>query len=202
MSSPDTTAPLIVGIGGSVSGATAADRALSFALRMAAADGMRVLQFVGPSIVLPMYLAGAEHRTAEAGALIAALRQAHGVILASPAYHGSLSGSLKNVLDYVEDMRSDPEIYLEGRAVGLIAAAPGWRGAGTALSAMRSIVHALRGWPTPMGIAINEREVQFSGDGTPRDEGIATQLQIMSSQVVAFARLRHRPGRDIRDVAA
>ena len=52
--------------------------------------------------------------------MIAALRRANGVILSTPCYHGSVSGLVKNALDYTEDMCKDPEPYLDGRAVGLI----------------------------------------------------------------------------------
>jgi multimeric flavodoxin WrbA len=37
------------------------------------------------------------------------LRRAHGIIVASPGYHGSMSGLVKNALDYAEDMRDDDD---------------------------------------------------------------------------------------------
>jgi hypothetical protein len=74
---------------------------------------------------------------------------------------------VKNVLDYVEDLRADIRLYLDGRAVGCVAMALGWQATVTTLTALRSIVHALRGWPTPLGAALNSVEVTFDGSGAP-----------------------------------
>jgi FMN reductase len=136
-----------------------------------------------------MYAPERPDRSREAQELVAALRDADGVILSSPGYHGSLSGLLKNALDYTEDMREDPLPYFEGRAVGLIACAFGWQATGSTLAAMRSIVHALRGWPTPLGVAINSSDGAFdSADG--RNTAVVSQLNIMARQVVEFAQMR------------
>ena len=72
---------------------------------------------------------------------------------------------MKNALDYTEDMCKDAEPYLDGRAVGLIVCGHGWQSTGVVLSAFRSIVHALRGWPTPMGVAINTLVERFDEKG-------------------------------------
>ena len=122
--------------------------------------------------------------------MIAALRRAHGVILSTPCYHGSVSGLVKNALDYTEDMCQDAEPYLDGRAVGLIVCGHGWQSTGVVLAAFRSIVHALRGWPTPMGVAINTLVDRFDEKGAGIAEQSARQMSIMVGQVIEFARLR------------
>jgi len=135
-----------------------------------------------------MYAPELPFRTAESLALVEALRRADGVIMASPGYHGSISGLLKNALDYTEDMREDLRVYLDGRAVGCIVCAAGWQAVGTTLTAMRSIVHALRGWPTPMGVGINTAGGKvFDGEGRCIDAAVRKQLEILAGQVVDFA---------------
>ncbi|AFL50876.1 FMN reductase [Sinorhizobium fredii] len=96
---------------------------------------------------------------------------------------------VKNALDYTEDMRNDPAVYLDGRAVGCITCAYGPQAAGTTLVALRSIVHALRGWPTPLGVGINSASCRFSPGEEPSDAAIADQLKILATQVIqgAFA---------------
>ena len=126
--------------------------------------------------------------------LVSALRAAHGIIIGSPGYHGSMSGLIKNALDYTEDMRDDDASYFDGRAVGCIATAAGWQATGTTLSAMRSVVHALRGWNTPLGVAINSAQKVFE-DGVCVDEAVTRSLTVMADQVVEFAHMR-------RDAAA
>ena len=121
---------------------------------------------------------------------VATLRRAQGVILSTPCYHGSVSGLVKNALDYTEDMCKDTEPYLDGRAVGLIVCGHGWQSTGVVLSAFRSIVHALRGWPTPMGVAINTLVEHFDEAGVGIAEQTARQMAIMVGQVIEFARLR------------
>ena len=76
--------------------------------------------------------------------LVSALRDADAVILASPAYHGGLSGLLQTALDYVEELRADERPYLHMRAVGCIVCVNGPQGIGTSPTSMRSITHARR----------------------------------------------------------
>ncbi len=113
---------------------------------------------------------------------------ADGIILGSPGYHGSISGLVKNALDYAEDLRSDARPYFSGRAVGCIATAAGWPGAVNTLSALREIVHALRGWPTPLGAAINSAENVFDEDGGCLVPRVAQTLELMADEVMSFAR--------------
>ena len=99
------------------------------------------------------------------------------------------SGLLKNGLDYVEATAKDPRVYFDGLPVGLIATAYGWQATGTTLNALRSIVHALRGWPTPLGVAINSSGGILKG-GQCSDPAVQNQLRQVARQVVEFARYR------------
>ncbi len=183
------TTPLIVGLGGSGNPSGSTERVLRTALDAAQAAGAETLYFDGKALDMPMYSYGGQ-RTDQASALINALRRADGIIIASPGYHGTVSGLIKNALDYVEDMAKDDRVYFEGRAVGLIAVAAGWQATGSTLATLRSITHALRGWPTPMAVAINSATPVFAEDGAIIDSGLAKQLEILASQVVDFARMR------------
>jgi len=181
------TRPLIVGIGGTTRPGSTSERALQFALGKARALGADTELLVGAQILLPIYSPESPDRDAASRELISVLRRADGIIVASPGYHGSLSGLIKNALDYAEDMRDDARPYFDGRAVGLIACAHGWQATGATLTALRSIVHALRGWPTPLGVAINTSEGRFGEDHSPPTAALAQQLSILAHQVVEFA---------------
>jgi FMN reductase len=182
--------PLVVGVGGTIRPGSSSEMALRFALTHVQQLGAQVELFCGETINLPMFTPAAGPRADKAKSLIAALRRANGVILASPGYHGSVSGLIKNALDYTEDMREDQYPYLEGRAVGIIACASGWQATGTTLSSLRSIVHALRGWPTPLAVAINSASTPFKEDGMPSSTSVAEQLSVLASHVVEFAHMR------------
>jgi FMN reductase len=182
--------PLIVGIGGTTRPGSTSERALQFALAKARTLGADTDLLVGNQILLPIYTPESTERDSTARHLIALLRRADGIIVASPGYHGSLSGLIKNALDYAEDMRDDARPYFDGRAVGLIACAHGWQATGATLTALRSIVHALRGWPTPLGVAINTSEGRFGDDHSPPSAALSKQLSILAHQVVEFAQQR------------
>jgi FMN reductase len=184
----------VVGIGGSIRADSQSERALRIALSGAEEAGAKTTMFTGGQIMLPFYDPSVPERPPDAIRLIEELRSADGVLLVSPGYHGTVSGLVKNALDYVEDLRDDERPYLDGRAVGCVAAAHGWQAAVTTLTALRSIVHALRGWPTPLGAAVNSKQVLFDEDGGCSDTNVVEMLRVIGGQVVEFAELH--AGRD------
>ena len=180
--------PLIVGIGGTTGGSSSTETALRIALAGAEARGARTLLFGGEAITaLPHYDPKASVRTPGEAALVAAVRDASGLILASPGYHGNVSGVVKNALDLLEETARDSRPYLADLPVGLIATAYGWQATGSTIAALRAIVHAFRGWPTPYAAAINCRLSRFDADGTPSEADVAEQLALVGRQVTDFA---------------
>jgi FMN reductase len=180
--------PLVVGIGGSTRRQSTGELALHLALRAAEQEGAHTLVFPGPFLArMPIYTPERMERNPEQRELVEAVRQADGVVLASPGYHGGISGLVKNALDLLEDLRNDRRPYLDGRAVGCIITASGWQTVGSALNALRSVVHALRGWPTPLGAGLNIADKIFDSAGTCIDPTAAKQLTTVGRQVSEFA---------------
>jgi FMN reductase len=179
--------PLIVGIGGTQRSRSSSELAVRYALSRASRAGFRVHLVAGDALTFPLYNPVESFRDERAASFIAALREADGIILAAPAYHGGISGLIKNALDYTEDLRGDARCYFDGRAVGTIACAGGWQAAGATLAALRSVVHSLRGWNTPMGVMINTSNKVFEGDDC-LDPDVERNISVMVEQVVAFAR--------------
>ncbi len=182
----------VVGIGGSLREGSQSEQALRIALDGAAEAGATTTAITGARLVLPFYDIAIAERSAEANELVEAIRVADGLIVVSPGYHGGLSGLVKNALDYVEDLHHAERPYLEGRAVGTIAVAFGWQAAVTTLNQLRTTVHALRGWPTPLGAAVNSVETKFDESGGASDEKVEATLRLIGAQVVDFAE-RQRP---------
>ncbi len=177
--------PLIVGIGGTARPGSSTEQALALALAAAAEAGADTRIFGGEALArLPHYLSpGSDSAGAE---LVAAVRAADGLVIASPGYHGSISGLVKNAIDYIEDTARDGRVYLDGVPVGLIATAYGWQATASTIATLRSIVHALRGWPTPLGAGIKTENGTFT-DGVCNDPAAAAQLTLVGRQVVQFA---------------
>ncbi len=182
--------PLVVGIGGTIGGISSTERALRIALDAAEREGFRTRMFGGADMArLPLYDPRATSRTADEQAFVDAVRQASAVIIASPGYHGSISGVVKNALDLLEETAKDERPYLADMPVGLIATAYGWQATGSTIAALRSIVHALRGWPTPFAAAINTQVTKFDAEGGASDPAVVEQLGLVGRQVARFAPL-------------
>ena len=172
-------------------GVSSTERSLGIALDAAAREGFRTIRFGGAELArLPLYDPRARVRTDAERAFVAAVREASAVIIASPGYHGSISGVVKNALDLLEETARDPvRPYLTDVPVGLIATAYGWQATGSTIAALRSIVHALRGWPTPFAAAINTRATSFDDAGGASDPAVVEQLCMIGRQVARFAPL-------------
>ena len=76
--------------------------------------------------------------------------------------------------------------------MGCLVTSGGWQAGAAALITLRQIVHALRGWPTPLGVVVNTSEPVFDG---PSDEPLSPEvrdrLATLAAQVMAFAAVRH-----------
>ncbi len=186
-----STAPHIIGIGGTTRSGSGTERLLRFALGVTEAGGATTDGFFGPELAqLPMYAPDSSTRTAGAQRLAEQLRRADGIIIASPGYHGSVSGLVKNALDYVEDLRDDDRAYFDGLAVGCIATGAGWQAIVSTLLQLRTIAHSLRGWPTPLGAAINTTQKVFGDDDEVVDERARFQLETVAREVLQFANFK------------
>jgi FMN reductase len=99
-------------------------------------------------------------------------------ILASPDYHGSVSGALKNFLDH---------FYREfgGKVFGYVVASHE-KGL-TAMDQMRTAVRQCYGWSLPYGFSING-DLDFAGGHITNAE-LSRRLQMMSRDLVVYGRL-------------
>ena len=177
--------PRIVGIGGTQRPRSSTELLVSSVLDICASHGAHVELFGGERLAaLPHFDPYQPERTEGEKELVEAVRRADGIVIASPSYHGGVSGLIKNAIDLLEDLREDERPYFDGRPVGLLVSAAGWQAGGVTLAALRGIIHAMRGWPTPMGIAINSIEQKpFAEGGSVRDPQIAAQFDAMAKQL-------------------
>lgn len=114
------------------------------------------------------------------------LREAQGFLLASPEYHGSVSGALKNALDH---MGFDE---FEGKMAGIIGLAGGVMGAGNALNHLRTICRQLHAWVVPGEVSIPISHDAFAPDGSPKDSKLADRLERLGTEVARFAMLHNQ----------
>jgi FMN reductase len=176
----------IVGIGGSVDAGSQSEAALRAVLARAELRGATTQIFTGAGIDFPPFYTGVQI-PAQATDYLQAVRASHAVVISSPGYHGTISGVVKNALDYLEELRGDERPYLDGRAVGLVAVARGWQASVNTLATLRQITHALRGWPTPYGVTVNSTVTRFDENFETDDEGSRRSLDLMAAQMIEFA---------------
>jgi FMN reductase len=194
-----TRTPFILGLGGTGRPGSSTEQALMFSLERAAALGAQTRILGGEFLArLPLFDSREGPQHPAIAELIDAIRAADGLIIASPGYHGAMSGMIKNALDYLETTRTDARPYLEGRPIGLIVTAAGHQAGGTTLTGLRAVVHALHGWPTPFGAALNTMAGAFDTAGACRDPRDAWQLATVAGQVMEF--LTARPAHSIQAV--
>lgn len=189
--SPPWGRPNILGIGGTTRAGSTTERALVVALQQAEAAGADVQLLGGDFLAkLPIFDPRPGGPTPEQHELVEAIAQADGIIIATPGYHGSISGVIKNALDTLELGRDNQSLYLSNKPVGVIVTAGGSQAGGTSLMTLRAIVHALRGWPTPLGATLNAGAPLFDGGGSCLNPKDTLQLKTVAEQVVEFAHMK------------
>ena len=98
-----------------------------------------------------------------------AFKQADGIILATPEYHGSVSGVLKNALDLMSfDQLSD-------KVAGLISVLGGQSNS-NALNDLRTILRWVHAWVIPEQVAIGQVWQAFGPDGTLKDQKLSQRF--------------------------
>lgn len=181
-------AHFIVGFGGTTRAGSSSERMVAAVLKELESQGAETRLFGGEFLAgLPHYAPENPQRTAAQSEFVEAIRRADGIVIGSAAWHGGVSGLVKNAIDLIGDLQEDRRVFLQGRAVGLVVTAGGWQAAGTTLSAMRDIVHALRGWPTPAGVAVKSEPTHFAADGSLADATILRTVQAQARQILALS---------------
>ena len=181
--------PHVVLMSGSLRAGSTSDRVAAWCADRCGEKGATTRMFRGGELDLPFYRPGISADHEGAVTLLYELSKADAVVLVSPTYHGTLSGLLKNALDFVNDLVDPP--FLDGRAIGSVAIGAGTQGVASTLATLRTISHALRGWPTPLGVTLSNAESLFqpTSAGTER---IRSQLTEMISQLLTIGELRAR----------
>ncbi len=181
----------IVGVCGSLSAASATKSAVAVALQGASPHAVSTGLIELRDYELPFCgQMHADEYPPDVSRLSQELRNAHGIILGTPEYHGSLSGALKNMLDLMGAEE------FEGKVVGLVAVAGGHAGATNSLNTMRMIGRNLHSWVLPQEVSIADSAQAFDADGSATEPAIEKRLLNIGAQVVRLASLQQRIRQD------
>lgn len=178
----------IVGFGGTFREGSSSEQLVASVLGEAEKLGATTQLFKGSDLAALPHYAPDVPLTPEQTAFVEAVRKANAVIIGTPVYHGGVSGLVKNGIDTLSELIRDTRPYLDGRPVGLVVAAGGLQGAGMTLSALRDMVHSLRGWPTPVGVAVNTGgQPIFDDNGGVVDQSVRRAIVLQAQQLVSFS---------------
>ena len=114
----------------------------------------------------------------------ALLESCDAFFLSSPEYHGTMSGVMKNTMDWMYDK------HVGGKAFGLMSTLGGVTNANT-LNHMRIALRWLHGWPVPEQLAVGHTKEAFDEDGKLVDEQLEQRLTaLVESVLTASKKLR------------
>ena len=185
----DTNAPVrILGIGGSTRAGSITERVLKAVLGLAAEAGARTTLASIRELDLPMYNDDVPslEQPDVVHTLLANVRAADGFILASPTYHGTISGALKNALDFLNVDNRVPRTYFDGRPVALVAF--GGPSALNVVNALGHSVRGLRGMQVPTVVTAGWNAVDGE-TATFTDDAARTRADTMVGELIRLARL-------------
>jgi FMN reductase len=181
----------IVGLGGGMRPTSRSLVALKEALAVTQAEGAETRLLSVLDLQLPIYRPdydSPEKYGAEAAPaiehLIESMRWADGLIWASPSYHGSLSGAVKNALDYAQFLANDDPSFLYGKTVAMLATGAGAIAAVNTLTQLNQVAHALRAQIVPLAVPITSvgRAIE---DGKLTDPQFRQRLAMMAKELMA-----------------
>lgn len=111
-----------------------------------------------------------------------AINWADAFVLASPDYHGSMSGAMKNFLDYFWE-------EFAGKTFGYIIASHE-KGL-TVADQMRTSVRQCYGWSMPYNISVNGAN-DFNSAGNPVNTTLANRIKMLARDLVTYGTLIRR----------
>ena len=98
-------------------------------------------------------------------------------LAASPEYHGTMSGAMKNTFDWIYAK------HISGKPVGLMSTLGGAQNSNT-LNHMRIMLRWLHAWPVPEQLAIGKVKQAFDEDGNLVDEEHIDRLTKLIESVI------------------
>lgn len=173
---------MLLGLSGSLRRASTNTKLLRVAARHYGGE------FVEADLHLPLYDGDLEERSgipAEVDALAEQISEADAVIIATPEYNQSLSGVLKNALDWVSRVKGKP---WDGKPVALMSAAAGRAGGARANYALRLAMTPLRPRLLTGEVLLAASRTQFDDDGAlvseQYDESVRALMASLKSETV------------------
>ena len=175
----------VVGIGGSLRKDSYSMQALFLAAEKVKSLGADVKVLDLKEMTLPFCDGGSDYPDyPDVDIMRKKVTEADALIIATPEYHGSVSGVIKNALDLMSFE------HLDGKVTGMISVLGGQSNS-NALNDLRVIMRWVHAWVIPEQVAIGQAWKAFGSDGKLVDEKLSGRLDtFVQSLVVNTKKLR------------
>jgi chromate reductase len=114
------------------------------------------------------------------------LKNHNGFLIASPEYNGSLTGTLKNAIDWatIKAEGEDRMACWNEKIAGLLAASPGGLGGIRGLHHLRTILAGIGTFVLPNHLAVGNSSSNLQNDNQITDEKLQQQVEKLSAEMV------------------
>lgn len=178
----------VLGVGSSLRDGASSTTTLSIALDSAKKQGAETRLLDLKQTKLPLYDPTENQSTLEIKKVKDDVNWADAFILSTPDYHGSMSGAMKNFLDYFW-------AEFAGKTFGYICASHE-KGL-TAMDQMRTVVRQCYGWSIPYGISVSDSDDFTNGKIAQKLE---LRLDMLARDLVVYGDLiRQQFVKDLSD---
>lgn len=117
---------------------------------------------------------------AEVAALREAVAGADGLLIATPEYHNSCSGVIKNALDLLSSKQ------IAGKVCGLLSVSGGAM-AMSSLSHLRIVLRAVHAWTIPQQAMVPSAWKHFDAEGKLTDDGLRARIEEVGRLTAEYA---------------
>ena len=181
--------PRIVAIDGAVRSESATRQLIKISERYFEDAGAEYIPFYQDETSLPIFN-GLEETANQpiVKEYLELVGSADGFVLSSPEYHGSMSGAIKNALDWLNFL--PPEGKVKGKVFGIMGGGGALANSGATLQLMMAI-RSLHGWLMPdVLMSVPTIWSAFNEEGTDlQDEGLKKRLRQFSTELSRYTKL-------------
>ena len=171
----------ILGVGSSMRDGSRGTLAVKIALDFVRNRGAETRLLDLQQTKLPMYDPNSESNDPQLQKAEEDVTWADAFILATPDYHGSMSGSMKNFLDHFW-------AEFAGKTFGYLCTSHE-KGL-TVMDQMRTAVRQCYGWSLPYGVSINPDE-DFSSKGEITNSRLSLRIEMLSRDLLVYGQIIH-----------
>jgi chromate reductase, NAD(P)H dehydrogenase (quinone) len=188
--------PKILAFAGSTRSGSFNKQLIKVGIQGAEAGGAEVTHLDLRDLKLPLYDGDDEEQSGlpEGALRLKALMKAHdGLLISSPEYNSSVSGVLKNALDWASRPAPNeaPLEPFDGKVAALLSASPGALGGLRGLVTLRSILGNIKVIVLPDQVAVGKAHEAFHDDGSMKNPKQQQSVENIGKGLAQFiARLK------------